>query len=280
MTPIITGSPIMIIGSKIFASIVVNYPENATLSISPNVVRQDNPSATQRIYYVPSADTYTITATATGGGESSQIVTITSSGQIATVTLMFPIYIIRQGIRQYTYGDPTTRYPFLGTGTSYAGGNTGITPTVEDPLDSQYAEREYISVATYNRTGGAGASRYFCASGTSSSPTYYSVKSEISAFPSDSVYLHFHIRKKGGTSLRGMGIGTYNGNLLDSQTYADQSATDSSPIHVPIKLTSSSTSATTVSIAALYGVRNNNSSPIGADIYDIWFSNVADDIIE
>lgn len=281
MTPIITGSPILVSGGAVFASIIVNYPEGATLTIAPNVVRQDNPSSTQRIYYVKEDGTYVITATATGGAETSQSVLITTSGQTATVSLMFPIYIVKQGIRQFVYGDSTTRYPFLGTGTSYAGGNTGITPTVKDPLDSQYSGQAYIDVGTTNRTGGAGASRYFSASGTSSSPTYYSIKPEISAFPSDSVYIHFRIMKKGGTSLRGMGIGTYaNGSLLDSQTYGDQSSSDSAPVHVPIKLTSSSTSATTVSIAVLYGVRNNNSNPIGVDIYDIWFSNVADDITE
>ena len=280
MTPII-GSPVMVLGRKVVGSIVVNYPSSATVTISPNVVRQDNPTNTQRIYYVSDFGTYIITATATGGAETSQNVTISSQGQTTTITLLFPIYIIKDGIRQlYPNGDVGERYSFTAAGRRYSSYTALVTPTVQDPLDSAYSDRDYISVTSSNVTGYAAGSIYY----SYANSKWYSIKPSIDEFPSDSVYLHFHFRLKGGTGLRGMYLGTYYGsaadstaNFLDAITFSDQTASDSAPVHRYKKLTSASTSASTVGLAMAFALRNNYSN-IGGDFYDVWLSNVADDI--
>ena len=85
-------------GSKVFGTILVNYPDSSTVSISPAAKYKDI-TANQRVYYVKSAGTYTVTAT-DGVNTESEDVIISYDGQLVTVTLSFG-----NTVHLYTAGD-------------------------------------------------------------------------------------------------------------------------------------------------------------------------------
>ena len=79
-------------GSKVFGTILVNYPAGATVSISPNAKYKDITTG-QRVYYVKAAGTYTVTAT-DGVDTETDTVTISYDGQISTISLSFQLLLI------------------------------------------------------------------------------------------------------------------------------------------------------------------------------------------
>lgn len=87
-------------GSKVFGTILVNYPDSSTLTISP-AARYKDITSNQRVYYVKTAGTYTVTAT-DGVTTASEDAVISYDGQIITVSISFG-----NTVHLYTAGDPS-----------------------------------------------------------------------------------------------------------------------------------------------------------------------------
>lgn len=236
-------------GGRPFGLIVVNYPENSTLTISPNVTVKKDLTATKRIYYVKDAGTYTLTAT-NGADTTTKNVSITTEGQSVSIELTYILYLIQNGIVKYGTFTPYSK------GYSSSNGAEGVKPSVSP-------ESGYLGVfssTTSTRKGSAWASN--------------NIKSAISQY----AYLNVRCKRsasntnctiKIGTNIMASGYSNDGENPLDSASFSN--STDSAVVTLKIPLTSKTFNASAVSVAMWWTVPSSGAS-FGARIYDIWLS--------
>ena len=83
--------------SKAYAAIGVTYPAGSTCTCTDGAktLKLKNTSG-QGIFLIPYAATWTVTAVS-GSKSTSKMVSITAEGQVATVTLIYELYIFKSG---------------------------------------------------------------------------------------------------------------------------------------------------------------------------------------
>lgn len=85
-------------GTKLFAAIGVTYPAGSTVTCTNGTkTLTAKTTSGQWVFAIPEAGTWTVTAT-DGTGTKSQSVSITTEGQLESVTLSFRLYLLRDGV--------------------------------------------------------------------------------------------------------------------------------------------------------------------------------------
>ena len=115
-------------GSKVVASIVVNYPAGSTLTctLGSKVLTAKDTSG-KWVFGLPSAGNWVVKATS-GSKSKSKTVSITAEGQVKNVTLMFEAILWEAGADQNT----SITGGFAANNTTYVKiGNSTVTITGE-----------------------------------------------------------------------------------------------------------------------------------------------------
>ena len=235
-------------GGGAYGMIAVTYPAGSTLTITGGKASKKDFSSTQRVYYVKTAGTYTITAT-NGTYTTSRQVVISSLGQGVAITLSYRFYIIQNGITQ-------NGITFTATGKAYNSNSTGTKAPTATPQSG------YLQVRTApatNRTG-----------------SLYRSSSLLGAI-SNYAYLNVRCKRYASNSNAYMKLGTYYGtetyatnNFLDNAPQINNT-TDSDIVTIQIPLTSATFSSEDVYFAVAYSVPT--SGTYGIDIYDAYLTN-------
>lgn len=83
--------------AKVYAVIGVTYPTGSTCTCTDGVKTLTAKDTTGKaLFVIPSAGTWTVTAVS-GSKSASKTVSITAEGQVETVTLMYGLYIFKNG---------------------------------------------------------------------------------------------------------------------------------------------------------------------------------------
>lgn len=237
-------------GSKVFGTILVNYPAGATVSISPNAKYKDITTG-QRVYYVKASGTYTVTAT-DGVDTKSEAVVISYDGQIVTVTLSFKAYIVQNGIEQD------------GVEFAISGRRYNSSTTAASNQNAYDHKAGYIKARSTINTGRG--STIFLSS---------SIKSVLGAYS----YLNVRCQRycTGGSNEFKLTLGTYYGtatnavdNFLDAAPELVHTD-DADVVTLQIPITSATTESEDVYFAVAWCC--GTSGTFGIDIYDIYLTN-------
>lgn len=156
-------------GSKVVASIVVNYPAGSTLTctLGSKVLTAKDTSG-KWVFGLPSTGNWVIKATS-GSKSKSKTVEITAEGQVETVTLMFETVLWEAGADQNTsitggFAANDTNYVKIGSSTVTITGN--CTYFGEGSHEWSYSGNFY----TKNKVT-KGEFKYFCANITKNTGT-------------------------------------------------------------------------------------------------------------
>lgn len=235
-------------GSKVFGTILVNYPAGATVSISPNAKYKDITTG-QRVYYVKTAGTYTVTAT-DGVDTKSEAVAISYDGQIVTISLSFKVFIVENGVSVVDFDVGGKRY---NNSTTSSANNTKCTPMT--------GHMEARGTITSGRGGALLSSA--------------SIKSMLGSY----AYLNVKCQRycTGGSNEFKLKLGTYYGsdasstnNFLDAAPELVHTD-DADVVTLQIPITASTTGAEDVYFAVAWCC--GTSGTFGIDIYDIYLTN-------
>ena len=88
---------------NLFAAIGVTYPAGSTLTCyNGSKTFKAKTTTGQWVFAIPEAGTWTVTAT-DGTNSKSQSVRITSEGQVESVRLIYPLYLVKNGVMNEEY---------------------------------------------------------------------------------------------------------------------------------------------------------------------------------